>query len=207
MLLRNYDNFMTLISLGNLTGVDAGDKTSFDDEHLCIKGWNSNTLYTVRINTSNGTFSPFQMFSYSTGSGSAVFYSGPTNCSTLVAGSGDTPVTYDDNDLANVFTPSQVQKISCSAGDAIYNPTDKTWEKTHTCTCLAKEDLIIREVGVTHSFYCTYNSVTIALVYRKVLDTPIEVPVNANFVLSFTTKVSANPNKPADYDANAVLVE
>jgi hypothetical protein len=63
---------------------------------------------------------------------------------------------------------------------------------------MANEDITIREIGV---IYADFN--TQYLMYREVLETPIEVPVNANFKLTLTKKVSVNPNIPTDYAATA----
>ena len=200
-LLRNYDNFMALQSLVATESEVVGDATSFDDKHLCMKDTSGNLRTLWRRAEKNAN--PLGIFGIDTGS----FSSCDTQMSTLIAGSGNSEVTYDDYKLESIFTNSQVQKVSHICGDTIYNETDKTWERTYTLVCLAKEDLTIKEIGVLHRNYRANASsgYYYALVYRKVLDTPVEAPANSSFILSFTTKVSANPNKPTDYDANAIV--
>jgi hypothetical protein len=41
------------------------------------------------------------------------------------------------------------------------------------------------------------------LVYREVLETPIEVPAAANVMITLTKRISPNSNQPADYVATA----
>jgi hypothetical protein len=43
--------------------------------------------------------------------------------------------------------------------------------------------------------------------YREVLQTPIEVPAGANVVITFKTKVSANPNKPVEIETDVNVFE
>ncbi len=206
MLLRNYDNLVALCALPNAgLGKTLGDATAFSDEHLCLKDISGalKRVYHYFGSSAYGFDMPFKQFTC----GSTQFADISIGHSTIVAGNGDTPVTYDDYKLENIFTNTQVQKISHSVGDVIYNEADNTWEKTYYCVCLAKEDLTVKEIGIyakptqTTSSSSAYS----ALVYRKVLDAPVEVPANANFVLSFTVKVSANSSKPADYDATASM--
>jgi hypothetical protein len=196
MILRNYDNIMTMLSrpaIGlNYVGTD---NTVFGDGHLNAKSYNNGAIINPYC---EGLVTPFKKFSEA----EVNVYTGSSN---LICGAGDTPVTYDDYKLDVAFTTDQVKVLSKfhKELEPIYNESDNSWTFTYTKTFTAKEDIVVKEIGVTSGFYYNSSNQNGALIFRKVLDTPIEVPANANFTLSFTITKSANPNKPANYEATA----
>jgi hypothetical protein len=141
----------------------------------------------------------------------ALEYTYGEGLSALTAGASDTPVSCDDYTLATPFTTNDAIQISGSAvlGDYTYDESSNTFSRTYQRAFMAKKDIVIKEIGITTRAYKASNGAWNypVLIYRKVLDAPIEVPANANFILSFSTTISANPNKPADYNASAALVE
>jgi hypothetical protein len=202
MLLRNYDNMMTAKKISSRA---SGSATVFGDGHLTAKDL-LESVYNIHSPCSDWAYLPLAYFHYNFDIDSK---DGAYGYSNLICGSGNTSETYDDYKLASPFTSTQVSKIGQATfvtDTHTYNENDGTWTHTVTKTYIANESITIREIGVTSGFYYKNgNYHGAALVYRKVLDTPIEVSAGATFVLSFTATVSANPNnpnKPADYDAS-----
>ena len=200
MLLRNYDNISAIHKIPCIVSVNYfGDNTNYGDGYLSCK---STTGSICKICVyDNYTHSLFNKFSFNGSDFSSTVSRNPIDC-TLIAGSGSTPVTYDDYKLENVFTNSQVTKVSQSRT----NPSlvDDCWVSTYSVTILAKQDITLSEIGVINYQYIDNGNTKYPfLLYREVLKTPIEVPANSNFVLSFTIKVPTNPNKPANYSASA----
>lgn len=213
MLLRNYDNIMTakrLTIYGKDTTISTDTKV-FGDGHINVKQDYNGSIKDIYIST-KWSILPLSSFAeyandYNTGMEFGV--------SNLVCGGGNTDVNgnvgvnYDDYDLAETFTSSQVGLVpSSSKEEKVYN-NDGSWTSTYSrmMVNLTDDVLTVKEIGVVCGFYYSSSGRSNCLVYRKVLDTPIEVPAGANFILSFTTTVSANPNKPADYEATASVVE
>jgi hypothetical protein len=192
MLLRNYDNYSNLISLNRSSyGDKIGDTSKFGDGYLNVKDING----TVRDVTYYYSLSPF--YTWNTGG---------NGCGTLFCfGSGSTPVDYDDYKLESLYKESTDYSIvsnSITHTTPTYDEEDNTWENTISQAFTALKELTINEIGVYQKFVYKGSSTTTALIYRKVLDTPIVVPANANVVLSFTSKVNACSNKPANYEAS-----
>ena len=189
MLLRNYDNIMVNFNLiGSSTGTPNAYQ-SFNGDSLKITTTNGTVS---DYNSSNDT-APFLYFR--TSSANTVNGVGSWGVSNLVCGNDSNPTTYDSYTIEN---PSNAIPVSQAFDDVVYDEAAKTYSRTYRKVYMANEDLVINCIGIVYSIYSQG-----VLIYRKTLDAPIEVPANANFVLSFTTTVSANPNKPADYDATA----
>lgn len=198
MLLRNYDNLCAYLQMPLKPG-EKFSTTGFGDGSLCMKTTNGVVGLPTRQGSSENITTPFSRFGISSTDFDA-FYDVFSAC--IVAGSGNTQVNYDDYKLDNMFSDSQVAKID---GSEIYSEAvleNGVWTKTYSVTVLAKEAITVSEIGVLG--YCKIPSSDCKLLlYREVLKTPIEVPANSNFVLSFTVKVPTNPNKPANYSASA----
>lgn len=202
MLLRNYDNIMaarqTIITKPEYISTDT---EKFEDGHLNVTSiyGSKNALYSA----SSWGFLPFQYFMETPmNSFSGMLSGGGTS---LVCGGGDAPVSYDDSKLSSPFSSSE---MSYTVGSAKVEKEykDGTWTSTYTrvVTALGGERTI-REIGAVTQYYTSNNSVSYCFVYRKVLENEIVVPENGSVVLTFTTTVSANPNKPVSYDATASL--
>lgn len=201
MLLRNYDNIMIaknrpVISGGTMASTDT---TVFGDGHINIKD-TSGVIQNIHI-SSITAYSPI---SYMT-EGSITTLSSNTGQSNLICGSGRTPVTYDDYKLDEPFTTQQVvyPSGSHSVSNVEYDEENKCWIFTYQRSYTALQDITVGEIGIGygHTFASGNNNPKYCLVYREVLETSIDVPANANFVISFTKTLYANPNKPADYQA------
>lgn len=204
MLLRNYDNLMVAkcMPVSSTSKIISTDTDVFGDGHLNVLS-SSNIKRAINFNT-GWRYTPCSYFTDSFINTSGSLSEGMSG---LVCGNGDTPVTYDDYALELPFTASQVGYVSgAHKTEMVYNESDNSWTTTYTRPLAAITDIVVKEIGVYTGFYYG-SSYDKALVYRKVLDTPIEVTAGSNFILTFTTVMSANPNKPADYDASAAIVE
>lgn len=200
MLLRNYDNIMAARQIIIIKqGYISTDTEKFEDGHLNVTDLygNKNVLYS----SSSWGFLPFQCFTETPMNSFTELRNGGTS---LICGGGDTPVSYDDSKLSSPFSSSE---MSYTVGSAKVEKEykDGAWISTYSrvITALGSERTI-REIGVVTEHYTSNNSLSSCLVYRKVLDNEIVVPENGSVVLTFTTTVSANPNKPS-YDATASL--
>lgn len=201
MILRNYDNVITALKLRTLASERAGsvistDITTFGDGYLnvkCVSG-EVGRIYSTAI-------SPLCGFS-SNEENDAATSNGYSN---LVIGGSDTAVSYDDYCLGEQFTSSQVTAINNGkiTESKVFDAVTNTFKTTYTRSYLANEDITIKEIGVKSGVNYTSSKTYTCLMYREVLDTPIEVPKNATVTLTFTIIESANPNKPADYVATA----
>ncbi len=211
MILRNYDNIMLAIRMPvsyfntNLST----DTTTFGDGHINVKLSNE-TLAPIYPRNSSTQYVPFDYFNESPNIdtiGWAEYYNN------LICGSGDTPVTYDDYKLSSIFNQNQMVVVlgSHASTTPVYNDADGSWSVTYTRLFKnnTSETLTVREIGVMSPFRngSSTSAIAGALTFRKVLETAIDVPANGYVELSFTTTVSANPNKPADYVASASVVE
>ncbi len=207
MLLRNYDNIMASYKLPNIATGTSGvylstDASVFGDGHINVISYDGKIAkfpyseeYMIR---------PFLFRNFpNTYTPSDAWGMGFSN---LICGSGDTAPTYDDYKLGDIITGLDCIKNSC--GVYVYDENSKSWSREYKKTYYNSNEfpVTVREIGVI--YMVRYNGWDRnALIYRKVLDTPVEVPAEANFIISFTPKVSANPNKPVDYDVSAVVVE
>lgn len=203
MILRNYDNLMVAQRIATVDSSEVlGGFTSFGDESLTFRDM-SGSVYPFRPFYQYNQ--PFNNF-YKMDTWSSFNNRGQTY---ITAGKGSTPVTYDDYKLEEILTSDDAQKVNQNVSELVYDKETKSWSRTYNCVCVAKRDITIREVGIYFPVDYTSNgsSAKTVLLYRKVLDDDIVVPANASFILSFTTTVSANPNKPADYVASANVVE
>ena len=194
MLLRNYDVLQATISLPYLQNKTYYTDKAFEDGKLCFKNQYGN-IYQVARNTSAASSSPCIGME-----NSAIGYS-PNN---LICGSGTTAATYDDYCLENIFTTSQVQNLSHKSSEVFYDEENKTFSVTYSKTFLALENIVVSEIGITSPYInrdTDRAKVDCCLIYREVYETPVIIPANSNFVISFTITVSANQNKPADYSS------
>ena len=209
MILRNYDNIMTArrLTVYNYGVKLSTDTEHFTDGHINVKGFDG-VMENIWNGSTGGGLLPLSAFKEYANQKDNSLSNGVSN---LVCGGGNTDVngnvgvSYDDYELAEIFSTLQVEYIPGSSKcEKVYN-ADGSWTSTYSriMTNISGEMLTVKEIGVFSGFPFNSSSFDSCLTYRKVLDTPIEVPAGANFVLSFTTTVSANPNKPADYDASA----
>ncbi|MBE6800684.1 MAG: hypothetical protein E7529_05720 [Ruminococcaceae bacterium] len=191
MILRNYDNILAYNALPNRNAVEFPGEKVFGDGYLACKlthGTVANPQYY------NG-YSPLSMFSESSPNSSANSYSN------LICGSGDTEVTYDDYKLASPFTTKELSSVSGvhKVSEPVYDEETNTMSISYTRNFLANENVTVREIGIHY----TLKNVGEVLIYRKVLENPIEVTAGNQFSLTFTAFVPINPNKPANYEATA----
>ena len=203
MLLRNYDNIMTARQkIINTTGtIVSTDTTRFGDGHINACKISDGTKIPICAST-NWSYNPLEYFVESE-TDYKISYGG----SVLFCGGGNTAVAYDDIQLESPFSESQVSfEINSSKIEEQYDEVSDSWIFNYTITLIAKESIEINEMGVKSLVYTSNNLTDLCLVYRKVFDNTVEVPKDASFVLAFTKTVSANPNKPAKYDAAIGLV-
>ena len=199
MLLRNYDNIVAAYSLAAYQE-QIEDISNFGDGHLNVKD-RSGVLKYLRTGSLSYSALPMSVLYYIEGND----YNSYKGDSWIVLGSGNTPVTYDDYKLENKLSASQIQ-INSSSGvssTATYNEETKTWTKSRSYDFQIKSDVTVSEIGVEYS---ADNGAQV-LVYREVLDTPVSLTAGQYLKVSITTTVSANPNKPANVSASALVVE
>jgi hypothetical protein len=162
MLLRNYDNIMTAKKRLALYGATLSTGTEFfGDGHINVK----NTSGTIRALVATGVwyynpltiFSEYDIAATSPHNGNSNLIAGGYSAS--LAGTDEepiiAPVTYDDYKLSSWFTTSQVAYVSNThkVVSAVYNSDESTWTYTYQRTFNAKEDIILREIGIVSSFY------------------------------------------------------
>ena len=120
----------------------------------------------------------------------------------LLVGSDDTPVTYDDYKITLISGLTGVSATEFQTGliedDTVFENTIKV-----IYTNSNADSIIIKEIGAYFNVVGNASSNYQILLYREVLDTPIEVPSGANAVISLTKRTSLYPNIPADYVATA----
>ena len=212
MLLRNYDNIMAARHMAHF-GLLSTDTETFGDGHINIR--NPDGSIVQLYPNENWTSLPLQVFAESD---NTYYNQIGAGASKLICGGGDIDingnygVSYDDYKLAEIFTTAQVVYVpGTQKYERAYNAEDNTWTITisRLFTNATDDSITVKEIGVSSGTYYDYSAskISYALTYRKVLDAPIEVPKGANFALSITKTVSANPNKPTNYDATASVVE
>lgn len=185
MLLKNYD-IITLANNHNISG----------NYNLNAKSYNGTTGTNVSAfpSSSNTCFKTYNK----TDNVPPASITGTTLC----VGSGDTAVTYED------YTINFISGLTCIS---VTQQTDgvtednKFQDSVQVIFCNSNSSAVtIKEIGIFYSGvtgkqagYSNY------LIYREVLDTPIEVPVGANVVIKFSKSSTIYNNAPADYVATA----
>lgn len=196
MLLRNYDNIEVISRLRASTSAMRLSGTYGVDGNFNIRPTSNETIYYV------GAHCDMSLFNFKNGANS--YGGGGVTYTNLIVGSGDTPVTYNDKLLATLINSANLTNLTESFTNPVYDETTQTWTREYKKVFCAASDVTIKEIGITKGLYCNDgNYQKYFLVYREVLDTPIEVPTGTNVVITFKAIVSANPNKPTDYVATA----
>lgn len=121
--------------------------------------------------------------------------------STLHLGEDDTPVTYDDYRLGNYHT---LTSVSMAAQTPYLDDNNCVIAPYMFVYCNSTDSPVtIKDLCVTYRGINTPNQSYSFMVYREVLDNPIEVPVGANVVITLNRKISLISNQPVDYVATA----
>lgn len=198
MLLRNYDNYMIARKIPYTTSDDyaVGETSVFGDGHLNFKNYQGAIKQFISNSFTNGSGRLMASFT------SLLENKYTSGCSNLIVGSDDTEVTYDDYKLGNIIPSSQIKAVNHSVTAPMYNQETNSWDVTYTKRYMATSDITIKELGITELLW-TSGGAGITLLYREVLSSPIEVAADSVVVVSFTTKLYADINKPADYVATA----
>lgn len=188
MFLKNYDYLMALRSKSVTSSTSAATQT-LDGGALNVRGQNA---YFLGVNH----FLPLTSFEKTNNT-----YPTKAGSTTLCVGSGSTPVTYDDYKLEN-----QISGLSCvSIGETASVLTDDgtAFETTLTViySNLNSTSITINEIGCYWTTGGNNEGYT-CLVYREVLENSIEVPAQANVVITFKKKVSIYPNKPVEAETD-----
>lgn len=196
MLLRNYDNIEVISRLRASTPAMPLSGTYGLDDNFNIKPTSNETINYV------GSHCDMSLFNFKNGANS--YGGGGVNYTNLIVGSSDTPVTYNDTSLGASISTANITNLSESFTDPVYDEVNQTWTREYKKVFSAVSDITIKEIGIVKGLSCNSgNYQKYFLVYREVLETPIEVPTGANVVITFKAIVSANPNKPTDYVATA----
>ena len=201
MLLRNYDNIQILFNYAKPMGYpQCTDKDVFGDGHLNIKstGGSIVTRYNGGNQYNQNLFGSFYLGENELASNTANY----ELQSNLIIGGGDTPVTYDDYCLTSMFSKTQVTANLQQHENLYYDDINRIWVSTYKKLFLANEDITVKEVGVTTRVRTAKSYDYDYLIYRDVLETPIEVKAGELVAITFTTKMGYG-NKPTDYVATA----
>lgn len=200
MLLRNYDNLMVAkTAIGKNKVIQTG--TEFADGQINVKNL-SGAVGKIEAVDLTYKCCPFSYMS-----AVALDRHGDQGTSWFVIGQGTTKPTYDDYKLESKHTKSafSIDTSSLNEGEFVYDTKNKTYSKTLSYVFRAKIDTTVSEIGIEH--FCGGYSSDVYLVYREVLEQPVSLTTDQYLKVSITTTVSANPNKPADVSASALVVE
>lgn len=125
----------------------------------------------------------------------------------LLVGSNDAPVTYDDYKINLISGMTGVSVTETQTG---LTDDETAFENTIKVTyCNSNNNSVfIKEIGAYQNAGSSGTSDAYQImVYRKVLETPIEVPADANVIITLTKKVSVNPNKPVEIETDVTVFE
>lgn len=212
MLLRNYDNinvaykFMNANPEGTTQYVVATDTTDFADGHINIKSLD-NVIYGIYARSdSNYSVYPLTVWGEDTIDTTSL----SMGYSYFMLGDGTTPVTYDDYKLDKLIPKSIIAplKSTIRTSSLAYDSSDNSFSRTFRQTFIAYSDITVKEIGVKHCTYAsnsTSTNINPTLVYREILDQPVDVPQGATFVVNLTIKYFANTNKPAETQVDVAV--
>lgn len=150
----------------------AGSSSAFGDEHISIRypSGNANIIKDLDVIFAKGIGLGWATDTSVTGSSA-------TSAPSIIFGSGDTPVTYDDYMLASQISTDIVKSnIYNNPSRCSYNASTKKWTSyiTMTLTNNSTSAITIKEVGIKMALYGTTIAQS-ALVYREVLASPITI--------------------------------
>lgn len=200
MLLRNYDNFQTVLKMCGVYGSSIKFITSaiFGDGVLSFKD-TSGTISTSDFlsNTSDYRKPMFGYFYQSNGEGSV----NTIGDSCLVCGYDDNEVSYDDYKIND--KKAKLTYVGHSVTTATINENNEM-VSTYTKTLYnsSNEDITINCIGVEYCATISNKSYNRWLIYKEKIE-EITIPAGANVVLTFTTKAPMQQNKPANYEVTA----
>jgi hypothetical protein len=168
MLLRNYYNLLALLTMG----VTSTDTSTFGDGHLNLKRASNGSLNDTSFST------PVSYSSLGRLPTTAIGYDNLIGGGSILLGSGNTAVTFDDYALASIIS-SGWTKGTPIVGTPAYNSETKKWTNTisFVCTNTSGSTMTIREVGIGNGPFSSNSTV---LVYREVLATPVEIENGAS---------------------------
>ena len=102
---------------------------------------------------------------------------------TIFVGTGDTAVTADDYKL---YTPVTLSVVSAQCTQN----SDGTVITLRTFTNNTVEDVVIKEIGLYLFRYTYGGSTPIVMIGRKVLSTPVTIPVGASYTFTWTINMN-----------------
>ena len=193
MFLRNYDNLMVALNTPSVTTSGTVASTNaeiFGDGYLNFKSTNG-TIRTIGMNTRN-VVSPLL---YYIDNSSNNYYS---NAGNIIVGNGSSSVTYDDYQLHTLINTEDIATITKGTTvERSYDDATGEWTSIVKKVYCALKDITITEIGITTGCYYDNSYCDAVLIFRELLETPVEVPANSNVIISFAFKMNGNPNNPA----------
>lgn len=196
MFLRNYDNIFILRN-SPITLSDPSSSSVFGEGSLYLK----NVGGGIQNPVPEGSL--FTKFVSADNSNPSTSDTVGRTCSIRWSDSTE-PVDYDEY---TVNFPNTSTPVSVST-EYEYNEIDESYITTVKQIYVAKQPLTVGSIIVT--IIPSYTQATAypkgakqVMLFREVLDAPIDVDTDGSFVLTFKMKRPANPNKPADYVATA----
>ena len=118
----------------------------------------------------------------------------------LLVGSNDAPATYDDYRL-NLITGLTGISVTEFQTGLIENETVFENVIKVIYTNSNSSSVTIKEIGAYYDCAGNTSNNYQMLIYREVLETPIEVPPGANVVVSLTKRIYLYANEPVSYAA------
>ena len=120
--------------------------------------------------------------------GSAISYSGYLGTK-VVIGSGSAQETFEDFNMEAMIKRSE-GNYKVLAGSTMLRAFDENKQTmTYTFPCQALKDITVREIGLSENFEVTTNTYHDMLIYRKVLDAPIEILAGQLFSVNISIDI------------------
>lgn len=193
MFLRNYDNLMVALNTPSVTKngkVASTDTKIFGDGYLNFKD-TSGSIHTIGMSSKN-VLSPLLYYIENNPND---YYSGSGN---IIIGNGSSSVTYDDYQLHTLISTSDISTVTNGTTiERNYDDATGEWTSIVKKVYCALKDTTVTEIGISTGCYYDGTYTSAVLIFRELLETPVEVPANSNVVISFAFKMNGNPNNPA----------
>lgn len=107
----------------------------------------------------------------------------------VVIGSGSAQETFEDFNMEVIIKRSEgnYKVLAGSTMSRAFDENNQTM--TYTFPCQALKDITVREIGLSESFEAIANSPQEILIYRKVLDAPIEISAGQLFSVNISIDI------------------
>lgn len=107
----------------------------------------------------------------------------------VVIGSGSAQETFEDFNMEAIISRSAGNYKVLAGSTMIREFGEDKQTMAYTFPCQALKDITIREIGLSENFETTTNTFQDMLIYRKVLDAPIEVLTGQLFSVNISIDI------------------